>query len=644
MNLIFIIHNHQPVGNFDYIIEDAYKKAYLPFINNIFEEENFKFGIHFSGYLLHYLEKNHPEFIEKLRFLVGKKRCEILGGGMYEPILALLPERDKNEQIRRMQGYIEKVFSVQPEGFWLAERVWEQHLVKILAENGIKYTAVDDTHFKQEGITDAELSRHFITEDEGKSLNVFSISKKLRYLIPFKPVSKTIEYLKELEGKDKERMELFGDDGEKFGVWPGTYKYVYQEGWLKSFLKALRDNRSWINITLPSHYIKHHPPKGRIYLRTGSYEEMMQWSHGNFRHFLVKYPESNDMNKKAIFISNKARNELPDTLLRGEANDAYWHGVFGGLYLPHLRISVYTNLIKAEKEVDPLPFRIEETDINKDGKNEFLVETPLLNLYFTREGGALYELDDKVKELNLQNTLTRREEAYHKKILSFEENKMPKEGIETIHDIVKMKENDLNKFLIYDWYRKNSFIDHFFRADTTDEKVYKMQYGEQGDFVLGNYNGRAKKTDENLILSLKRDGHVWCGENWESVSVKKEITVPKDKREIHAQYTIKTNKELPLFFGVEFNFLFFKDGLKINNRDYKAFMKLEGKEFDVQEFIQNIRLKFVFSSDVELWTFPIYTVSQSEDGFEKTFQGLSFIFSKKCIIKDKTIKMNIQLE
>ncbi len=644
MNLIFIIHNHQPVGNFDYIIEDAYKKAYLPFIENVFEEENFKFGIHFSGYLLQYIEKNHPEFIEKLHFLIKKRRCEILTGGMYEPILALLPERDKNEQIKRMNAYIERLFSVQPEGFWLAERVWEQHLAKVLVKNGIKYTAVDDTHFKQEGKTDADLSGYFVTEDEGEALNVFSISKKLRYLIPFKPPDSTMKYLKESEGKDKERVELFGDDGEKFGVWPGTYKYVYQEGWLKTFLKALRDNRSWVNISLPSNYIKHYAPKGRIYLRECSYEEMMQWSQGNFRHFLVKYPESNDMNKKAIFISNRAKDKLPDTLLKGEANDAYWHGVFGGLYLPHLRISIYKNLIKAEKEIDPLPFRIEEMDINKDGKSEFLMETPMLNLYFTRDGGQLYELDDKIKELNLQNTLTRREEASHKKILTFKENKRPKEGIKTIHDIVKMKENDLNKFLIYDWYKRNSFIDHFFRADTAAEMVYKMQYGEQGDFVLSNYDGKTKKTDRNLILSLERNGHIWCGENWEELTVKKDITVPKEKREIHAQYEVKTNKELPVFFGVEFNFLFFKDGLKINNRDYKEFMKLEGKEFDIQEFIQNIRLNFAFSYDVELWTFPVYTVSQSEDGFEKTFQGLSFIFSKKCIIKDKIIKINMQLE
>ncbi len=645
MNLIFIIHNHQPVGNFDYVIEDAYKKAYLPFVNEALDANHFRFGIHFSGYLLQYIEKNHPEYIEKLRFLIQKNRCEILSGGMYEPILTLLPERDRNEQIKRMNEYIGKLFKTQPKGFWVAERVWEQHLTKTLSQNGIQYIALDDTHFKKEGKTDKDLSRHFITEDEGETLNIFPISKNLRYLIPFKPVEQIIKYFEEAEKKDKNRLELFGDDGEKFGVWPKTYSYVYEKKWLKKFLKALKDNSSWLTIHLPSEYIANNLPKELIYLRECSYEEMMGWSEGNFRKFLIKYPESNDMNKKALFLSKRVKGKFPEELLKGETNDALWHGVFGGLYLPHLRIAIYENLIKAEKKIDPLSFKIEENDINKDGEKEFILETPKLNLYFTKKGGALYELDDKIKELNILNVLTRREEPYHKKILELNKIKnKDQEEINTIHHVLATKESNLDKFLIYDWYRRNSFIDHFFRADTTSESIHKMQFGEQGDFVLGKYNGKTKKTDNSLSLSLKRDGHVWCGENWEEVSLKKEIIVPKEKREIQARYEIHTSKELPLFFGIEFNFMFFKDGLKINKQDYKNRMKLQGEEFEIEEFIQKINLSISFTEKVQLWTFPIYTVSQSESGLERTFQGLSFIFSKKDIIKEKIININLQIK
>ena len=30
--LAFAFHNHQPVGNFDFVLEDAYDKAYEPMI------------------------------------------------------------------------------------------------------------------------------------------------------------------------------------------------------------------------------------------------------------------------------------------------------------------------------------------------------------------------------------------------------------------------------------------------------------------------------------------------------------------------------------------------------------------------------------------------------------------------------------
>ena len=31
---------------------------------------------------------------------------------------------------------------------WIAERVWEQHLVTAIAEAGIEYTILDDAHFQ----------------------------------------------------------------------------------------------------------------------------------------------------------------------------------------------------------------------------------------------------------------------------------------------------------------------------------------------------------------------------------------------------------------------------------------------------------------------------------------------------------------
>src|SRR5580692_5539309 len=55
--------------------------------------------------------------------------------------------------------------------------------------------------------------------------------------------------------------------------------------------------------------------------------------------------------------SSKATDELihaRDLLHRAQCNDAYWHGIFGGLYAPHLRTELWRELVRAETIADAL--------------------------------------------------------------------------------------------------------------------------------------------------------------------------------------------------------------------------------------------------------------------------------------------------
>ena len=40
--------------------------------------------------------------------------------------------------------------------------------------------------------------------------------------------------------------------------------------------------------------------------------------------------------------------------MRAQCNDAYWHGVFGGIYAPHLRTELWRELIVAETLLDEI--------------------------------------------------------------------------------------------------------------------------------------------------------------------------------------------------------------------------------------------------------------------------------------------------
>jgi len=298
-----------------------------------------------------------------------------------------LPSRDRLGQIKRMADFIQHRFGQRPRSFWLTERVWEPALVKDLAEAGVSYLTVDDSHFRAAGLTDAELTGGFITEDQGQILQVYPASEKLRYLIPFASVPDCMNYLRSLLPEDGERVVCYADDGEKFGVWPHTFQHVYQNGWLKNFLEALRQaqNEGWLISSTLDDAFEEVEPVGRIFIPENSYREMTEWAlpatrlqsyehavahikhdqnlsqnadvqqilglvkGGNWRYFKVKYPEGNRMYAKMMEVSDKVSNlstkakltEKAQThLFRGQCNCPYWHGVFGGMYLPHLRSAV----------------------------------------------------------------------------------------------------------------------------------------------------------------------------------------------------------------------------------------------------------------------------------------------------------------
>lgn len=237
VSFLFAVHNHQPVGNFLHVIENAYQKAYLPFIHVLKKYPFMKVSVHYTGILWDFFKDSHPEFLDTLRELVKKGQVEMMTGGYYEPILAVIPDADKIGQVRRLTRTIQKEMGVIPQGMWLAERVWEPHLPKAVRKAGVEYITIDDYHFKKSGLKEEDLFGYYLTEEEGNILKVFPGSETLRYIIPFRPPEETLEFLSRL--RSISGAAIFADDGEKFGVWPSTFQSVYEEGWLDRFFQLI---------------------------------------------------------------------------------------------------------------------------------------------------------------------------------------------------------------------------------------------------------------------------------------------------------------------------------------------------------------------------------------------------------------------
>ncbi|HEY6866423.1 MAG TPA: alpha-amylase, partial [Candidatus Eisenbacteria bacterium] len=319
--LVLIVHDHQPVGNFDHVFERSHREAYAPFLAFLERHPRLRIALHTSGPLLEWLAAHDRGYLERLAARVDAGQVELWGGGFFEPVLAAVPEPDRLGQVRRMSEWLERELRARPRGLWLTERVWEPGLAGSLARAGVAYTAVDEAHFIAAGLPRDRLWGYFLTEDQGESLAVFPIHRELRYAVPFRPPEDVIALLRRVADGGAGRIAVLGDDGEKFGVWPGTHALCYEQGWLDRFAALLEAN-PWIEIRRPDEVIAHEAASGLVYLPTASYHELQEWAlppaaqaryeraaqtlepefgaeardllrGGHWRGFLARYPEAN---------------------------------------------------------------------------------------------------------------------------------------------------------------------------------------------------------------------------------------------------------------------------------------------------------------------------------------------------------------
>ncbi|MFI5201986.1 MAG: alpha-amylase/4-alpha-glucanotransferase domain-containing protein [Candidatus Kapaibacterium sp.] len=677
----FTTHNHQPLGNFDHVIEEAFEKSYRPFFELVAKYPTIRFATHFTGLLLDWIEAHHPEHLEKLRAMVQRRQIEMISGGFFEPILSVIPPQDQQAQITLLTKRVEELFSTVPSGLWLAERVWEQPLASVLHDAGIRYVILDDTHFLHAGLTEEDLNGYYLTEDKGKTLAVFPISKALRYTIPFQQVDETIRVLRDAAFESGTNIVTFADDGEKFGVWPQTYESVYGEGWLEEFFQKLAENADWITMLPPGEALARVPPRGRIYLPNASYAEMMQWAlptaeaneryenfihqldedkarwepyrsfvrGGYWRNFFAKYPESNHLHKHVLRTSARIErlqsegvtmDEAHLELLRSQCNDPYWHGVFGGIYLSNLRHANYSALVKADALLDKAEglsdIRMEQTDFDCDGAEEVILESRIFSLYVKPSlGGMIAEIDFKTRSFNATNIISRRREAYHSKIAGAGDGT---HHAVSIHEGMKAKEAGLEKLLIYDPYRHGCMIELFLSESATVDDLRAMRFEELGDFVTSafewgwNNKGNLRLTRKGSITPLAQLG-VGPGVR-APLTLTKDLALSERGSDLKVTYAITNESQAPLRlrFASEwaFNLLagsapdryFESEGRKLEWPELNSFGSQPGaKNIRLVDEYLKLAIDLRVEKATEIVRFPIESISISEGGFERIYQG-----------------------
>jgi alpha-amylase len=360
----------------------------------------------------------------------------------------------------------------------------------------------------------------------------------------------------------------------------------------------------------------------------------------------------NNLHKKMLRVHRKvyraceqgADAEMLADLWRGQCNCPYWHGVFGGIYLMGIRLTNYHCLVRAEATADAAlrgdgPWLAwENTDFDVDGRDELLVDGSSANLYFApADGGTLFEWDVRKPALNLTAVLARRPEAYHQTLLEAAQAP-PQEGegeVKTIHEGVRMKEPGLHERLHYDRHRRSSLRDYFLPPETVLDDLVRSSYQELGDFADGPYAAQAREKGEGVVVILERAGQV----GGIPCRLEKEIVLAAGGSEVSVTWRLANSGDssIDCLFASQWNLAFAAaDTLQPKADPPLADVPIEAparalgephiaegvSAFILEGYYPPLRLRAELAQPGTVWSYPIEAVSNSEGGFERTYQGV----------------------
>lgn len=714
ISLALTLHNHQPIGNFGWVMAAVHDQAYRPMLEALERHPGVRVGLHYTGPLLDWLAAERPAFITQLRGLIDRGQVELLGGGLYEPILVSLPAADRREQLDRMAQRVAALTGARPRGAWLAERVWEPSLPGAIAAAGYEWTILDDVHFRAAALPEEALWGAWRTEDQGDRITIFGTEQGLRYRIPFGRVEDVIDHLRRHATEDGERLGTMGDDGEKFGAWPTTYEHCWGPGrWVDDFFDALDANASWLTTVTPSGWLDAHPPRGLAYVPAGSYAEMGEWAlpagesrpfsamlhdaldagrqearwlrGASWRNFQVKYREANDLHKQMLRASRTvhamppgpARDTALDHLHRGQSNDCYWHGLFGGLYLADLRVAALRHLIAAQDlaaaSAGYAPLA-KVVDLDADGRDDVLLaDRAQVITVDLHEGAGIGAWDVRAARHPLAAVLRRRPEAYHDTLREMEAKAAAEAAAReaaarraedagladaahpvdpvvpggavrdpgapaSIHEIVVAKERNLSAKLRYDDHELRLGLVRFFTPAITPPEAASGSGLDLGDFVAGAFE--VVRLEPGL-LATRRDGSVRSEAGRPApVRVDKTIRIGGERRTPHLdlELAVENRSEEPVTarIGLELPTMLLGGG-----GNPSAWWEVDGQRSGhdaagsaagitaIGQGNDHIGISVATAVEpaADAWWSPIETVSNSEAGFERVHQGSALLLS-----------------
>ena len=158
---------------------------------------------------------------------------------------------------------------------------------------------------------------------------------------------------------------------------------------------------------------------------------------------------------------------------------------------------------------------------------------------------------------------------------------------------------------------------------------------ELGDFVTSRYIVNNIASAPSVEIDLMRSGHVRANDGKIPLSLAKRYTTQAGSRKLSVSYQISNLGQSILMtrFGTETNW-----GLAGGNDEHTVF-QTENKigrlgeivsedstgKWEIDSGLWDIRIETSASRKFEIWRFPLETISLSEGGYERNYQGTTIL-------------------
>ncbi len=446
-----------PVGTRSDALRRIAESTLEPLLEALEAQPSARLALRIDGSLLEFLEAHEGALADRLARLASDGVVELVGGGFYAPILALLPWRDAIGQLEMTAGFLERRTGVRPTGAWLDEGVWEPRLAEVLEAAGATWTALDGAALRAAAI-DGELDGHFVTEHVGRPLAILPIDAALGRAVAARDGAGFVERV-------RAAARALGRDVSL--TWAGPAELLASGGAADGFaaLQAAVDLCDDVDFALPSPSVEAELGRGRVYLASGVAPAMTsqtiapwrvqawerrrglleaagdtrsdaeEWLRGGiWQAFLARYGEIDRMHKRMLDVSRRfaatervmrnggfrAMSQLVKprrALYRGQVGAAFGWGARAAMHDADVRAAVHAALCEAELAVESLVrgeadfLEVSLRDLYAELETSVLLRSRRMRVVVRpHAGGTVASLEHPATGLGLHDVLTRRRE------------------------------------------------------------------------------------------------------------------------------------------------------------------------------------------------------------------------------------------